>query len=125
MPAQAESSDVALLDLLRKHESLSVAQLPFDPTERWVGLAPLAKTQLPQSKLSIAMQSAVSTRMKILADLDVAETRVLHDLSLQRFGKCARTNFVDARPQLCLDSSGCFGQSPFRMFLSLRSSRSG
>src|SRR5437762_13453187 len=27
MPAQAESSDVALLDLLRKHESLSVAQL--------------------------------------------------------------------------------------------------
>jgi hypothetical protein len=37
--------------------SLSVAQLPFDNTERWVGLPPLAKTELPASKLSLVVQS--------------------------------------------------------------------
>jgi hypothetical protein len=40
--------------------SLRVAQLPFDATERWVGLAPLAGVPLPQSKLSIAVQSAAA-----------------------------------------------------------------
>jgi hypothetical protein len=36
--------------------SLSVAQLPFDATERWVGLPPLPTTELPPSKLSLVVQ---------------------------------------------------------------------
>ena len=35
---------------------LSVAQLPFDAKERWVGLAPLATQDLPSSKLSLVVQ---------------------------------------------------------------------
>jgi len=35
---------------------LSVAQLPFDATERWVGLPPLAGKELPPSKLSLVVQ---------------------------------------------------------------------
>ena len=36
--------------------NLSVAQLPFDNTERWVGLAPLAGETIPPSKLSLIVQ---------------------------------------------------------------------
>jgi hypothetical protein len=39
--------------------SLSVAQLPFDGSERWVGLPPLAGTDLPMSKLSLVVQPMV------------------------------------------------------------------
>ncbi len=35
---------------------LSVAQLPFDAAERWVGLPPLATKDLPPSKLSLVVQ---------------------------------------------------------------------
>src|SRR5262249_39758837 len=35
---------------------LSVAPLPVDAKERWVGLAPLPNTPLAQSKLSLVMQ---------------------------------------------------------------------
>lgn len=37
--------------------ALSVAQLPFNAAERWVGLAPLAGGALPPSKLSMVIQS--------------------------------------------------------------------
>jgi hypothetical protein len=36
--------------------SLSVVQLPFDDSERWVGLPPPAGAELPASKLSLVMQ---------------------------------------------------------------------
>jgi hypothetical protein len=39
--------------------SLRVAQLPFQQTERWVGLPPLPNTELAQSKLSAVIQSAL------------------------------------------------------------------
>src|SRR5262249_12404786 len=38
------------------HLNLSVAQLPFVSTERWVGLPPLPGSDLPQSKLSLVVQ---------------------------------------------------------------------
>ena len=38
--------------------ALSVAQLPFDHTERWVGLPPVPGTELAQGKLSMAVQSS-------------------------------------------------------------------
>jgi hypothetical protein len=38
--------------------ALSVAQLPFDATERWVGLPPMPGTELAQSKLSMVIQSS-------------------------------------------------------------------
>ena len=37
--------------------ALSVAQLPFSASERWVGLAPLAGAPMAQSKLSMVVQS--------------------------------------------------------------------
>lgn len=37
--------------------NMSIAQLPFDATERWVGLPPLPGTELPPSKLSVVIQS--------------------------------------------------------------------
>ena len=39
--------------------SLRVAQLPFQQTERWVGLPPLPGTELAPSKLSTVIQSAL------------------------------------------------------------------
>jgi hypothetical protein len=36
--------------------NLSIAQLPFDSTERWVGLPPLAGATIPPSKLSLVVQ---------------------------------------------------------------------
>ena len=39
--------------------SLRVAQLPFQQTERWVGLPPLPGTDLAQSKLSAVVQSSL------------------------------------------------------------------
>jgi hypothetical protein len=36
--------------------NLSAAQLPFDSSERWVGLAPLAGGTIPPSKLSLVVQ---------------------------------------------------------------------
>ena len=36
--------------------ALTVAQLPFDAAERWVGLPPIPPKELPQNKLSLVMQ---------------------------------------------------------------------
>jgi hypothetical protein len=38
--------------------ALSVAQLPFDATEQWVGLLPVPGTELAPSKLSMVVQSS-------------------------------------------------------------------
>jgi hypothetical protein len=40
--------------------TLSIAQLPFDHTERWVGLPPLPGTELAPSKLSMVVQSSLA-----------------------------------------------------------------
>ncbi len=40
--------------------TLSVAQLPFVNTERWVGLPPLPETELAPSKLSMVVQSSLA-----------------------------------------------------------------
>jgi hypothetical protein len=40
--------------------TLAVAQLPFDSTERWVGLPPLPDTELSVSKLSLEVQSSLA-----------------------------------------------------------------
>jgi hypothetical protein len=40
--------------------TLSVAQLPFENTERWVGLPPLPGTELATSKLSMVVQSSLA-----------------------------------------------------------------
>lgn len=54
--------------------SLSVAQLPFNSKERWVGLPLLAGTVMPQSKLSIALQAnAAPDTTKPIAGLFVDE----------------------------------------------------
>jgi hypothetical protein len=37
--------------------NMSIAQLPFDNHERWIGLPPAAGTELPPNKLSLALQS--------------------------------------------------------------------
>jgi hypothetical protein len=54
--------------------SLRVAQLPFQQTERWVGLPPLPGTELAQSKLSTVIQSALPINASLaLAGLFVDE----------------------------------------------------
>jgi hypothetical protein len=63
--AQVRAPMARLGDCLRGAEvlatgdrlSLSIAQLPFGASERWVGLAPLAGAPMAQSKLSIVVQS--------------------------------------------------------------------
>lgn len=37
--------------------NMSIAQLPFDNRERWIGLPPAAGTELPPNKLSLALQA--------------------------------------------------------------------
>lgn len=37
--------------------NMSIAQLPFDNRERWIGLPPAPGTELPPNKLSLALQS--------------------------------------------------------------------
>jgi hypothetical protein len=54
--------------------ALSIAQLPFNAAERWVGLPPLPGTELAASKLSIAVQVSVTPATTgVLAGLFVDE----------------------------------------------------
>src|SRR5262249_25824579 len=54
--------------------NLRTAQLPFDANERWVGLPPVGDAELPQSKLSLVIQSNLAiTPSQMLCGLAIDE----------------------------------------------------
>jgi predicted ArsR family transcriptional regulator len=83
MPAQAESSDVALLDLLRKHESLSVAQLK--------GAMQVTATAVRQRLVRLLAQGDIERRAQ-----RISRGRPVHRYGLTEKGRRrAGANFAD------------------------------
>src|SRR5438105_2825124 len=83
MPAQAESSDVALLDLLRKHESLSIAQLK--------GAMQVTATAVRQRLVRLLAQGDIERRAQ-----RISRGRPVHRYGLTEKGRRrAGANFAD------------------------------